>query len=1498
MRNRILLSIAILSAFSYTTQPAKAQITPDGSTATQVNGNVVSPTGSGTVNGDNLFHSFNQFNVPQSGTVFNTGNSNVNGAQINNIINRVTGDTPSSILGTIQSRQAFPNANLYLINPNGIVFGQNARLDIGGSFHANTGTGLTFSNNQTLSVDKNSTIFPSGDPQSIQFAVNQPAGIINQGNLQVDAGKNITLTGGSVINTGTLTAPSGNISLTSVAGNTVVELRSPNAVLGLTVSAGGLSPTWNGKITDLPNLAALLTGQVPEANQVVVKPDGSLALVTAPVAGDLSVTNGTTVVSGKLDASSALGTGGNIGIFGVQVGLVKARVDASGLTGGGTVLIGGDLQGKGIVPNALRTFIDANSSIDVSAILWGEGGKAIVWADQSTRFLGTIMANAGAISGNGGFVEVSGKESLDYRGSVSTLALNGKIGTLLLDPTDLNVIFTTGSGDFTSLTEVDQFADPDVGGNTIAANLINASASNVILQATRDINFNTSIGIAIFGVGLTAQAGRDINFSDSISTNGGAINFLAGRNITGSNLTGNLSASSLANAGNISLTAGGNIRVNSLQAVSLSFGNGGNVTVQASGNIQTTGTSTVVGNTYSIVSNASSVGNAGNISLTSTNGAIDVSSGRVHAVATIGNSGNITFNAFGNITTGAGIFPFAAVASYISTGGSGNAGSISFTTTAGSIDTSQGYVDASGNNITFRAAQNITTQLLNAVGINVGDVGGIISLVSTGGSIDTSIGSGVVRVDATNGSAGSILIQAAGNIKTGLINAQPSTGNGGKIQIISGGSIDATLGAITANGSNGNAGSIFLQSFGNITTGQLTAGVLTGVGNAGQITLISNNGAINTSASTVRARTLSGVNGFGGSINFQASGNINTGEILATGSLGGGTVNLTSSGSIIANSGSIDTSSTGGNGGRIKLVATNSITTNALISSSNVGAGGSISLDPIDNIVFGYADTSGATQGGDFRAFTSGGNIRAIAINPTTFGSCIGSSICTAGGTGGFIFIRHGGLNPFTIGDASVNGTLGTVTSGTSILELGRIIPVGTSIFFQGNIAVAPSGNVVLEPPPVIDILQIPEVIEQKLLGIRDVLKKQVDLEFQKGNLAAAFDLIERAYVSELEVFTGSTLKVKPIDIENAQNILSDVAKRTGSAAVLIYPVILSDRLEIMVIPPKDKGKPFNVSTRAASERVMNDVLAEYRSDLRDPTSNDYLPNAQKLYNWIMRPIDAELQARKIDTVVFVMDSGLRVIPPGALHDGKQFLIERYAAVNIPALRVTRLEDRDRKNTRILAMGLTESVGGFSALPSVDVEIRTISSELFAGKPFLNKEFTVSNLQTQRSQTDFGIVHLGTHGKFVSDTDKDSFIQFWDSRLTLDRIPKLRFDSPVVEMLTLSACETAVGNNLGISGLAVESGARSVLASLWAISDAGTAPFMISFYKLFPKAQTKALALQQAQRSLLDGTVKIENGKIIGIEGLPAISLPAGNNSINLRHPFFWSPFVLVGNWL
>ncbi|MEE3718346.1 CHAT domain-containing protein [Tumidithrix elongata RA019] len=1346
MRTSFLLFLAIISVFTLeigletlvlgSAQTVQAQTVPDGSTATQVNGNAIAPIGSGTVNGGNLYHSFNEFNVPQSGVVFNTGNSSVNGAEVQNIINRVTGSNPSAVLGTIESRQAFPNANLYLVNPNGVVFGQNARLDIGGSFHATTGTGLGFDNGQTFNADKNSLNFPSGDPKSIRFAIAQPAGIINQGNLSVDSGKSITLTGGSIVNTGTLTAPGGNIALTSVAGNSQVELRSPDAVLGLQVTSNAVPSNWSGKITELPKLAELLTGKVTEANQVVVKADGSLALVANPASTDIPVTNGMTIVSGLIDVSTpSLGKGGVIGIFGEKVGLANAQLHASGLNGGGTVLIGGDFQGKGIVPNAQQTYVSANSLIDANALFTGNGGRVVIWADQSTQFLGNISAKGGTQSGDGGFVEVSGKQNLDYKGIVNTLAPNGKIGTLLLDPTNI----TISNAGVDLLTNSSPFGNNAPSPNpSIAPALINASATNVVLQATQSITFVDPVAIAAAGDSLTAQAGNSININASISTNGGAVTLSANDNTAGT-ATG---------AGNIFVSSGSTIATN---------GGAIGLTVQGTGG-------------FINISGASTLNSGG---------------------------GTINFS-----TSGAGI-----------------------SIAGGTINSNGGDISINGTNTT---------------------------------------GTGVALAGATNNIN-------SGSGKIAITGVSGGTGDG--IKIAANTTLQSTTGAIALNGTSANGQGLSLQG--------------SGINSSGNISLI---------GSSISA---SGFNLTGaGAITLTSTRSINIGNITTSGN----SVNVTSNtDSIIA--GNIST--VGANGGNVTLKASTQIQTGSIDARGLTGSGGNVSIDPTGNIVIGSIDTSSATQGGNVSVITTGGNLRVLGL--TSSSSCGGASICTTGGSGGSVFIQHGGLNAFNIGNSSVNGTSGTIITGTSTLNIGTIIQVGNSTFTQGNISITPaaalipgqttnSGNSnVIQAPLKPSDLSIDDPIRLRILEIRDILKKRVDLLLLEDNLSAAFEVLEAGYVAELETFLERDLNAPPLTLEDGRQLLSDLSLRSGSVTALVYPIVLDDRIEILVIPPRDKGKPFRRYVKNVNPATVEAALIDYRSNLQDVNSQDYLKDAQQLYNWIMAPIDAQLKAAKIETLVFVMDVGLRVIPPAALHDGKQFLVERYASVNIPALRVTRLESRDRTNNRVLAMGLTEPIEGFAALPAAEVEVTTIGK---TGAIFLNREFTVDNLQNQRQSSRYSILHLATHGKFISDRVDGAYIQLWNSRLRLDQFPALRFDNPLVELMTLSACETAVGNNLGISGLSVESGARSVLASLWAVSDSGTAPLMISFYHNFPNELSKAIALQKTQLSLLRGEVKIEGGKITGVEGFPNLKVLEPTVNIDLKHPFYWSPFVLVGNWL
>ncbi|NKB17226.1 MAG: filamentous hemagglutinin N-terminal domain-containing protein [Pseudanabaena sp. CRU_2_10] len=233
-------------------QAALAQnITTDGTTSTLViNGNLVVPNGRGTVRGNNLYHSFDKFNVPESGVTFGVGNSRVDGLNIRNIINRVSGDNPSAIFGKIQSGRDFPNANFFLINPSGIVFGSNASLDIGKSFYATTAPTLGFASGEIFNSDLRNSSFPTTNPINVQFTVERPAAIINQGNLTVRSGENISLIAGSVVSTGSLKAPNGSVDLGAIAGNNTVILRSPGFVTGLEVRAGTLGQRWTGSITE------------------------------------------------------------------------------------------------------------------------------------------------------------------------------------------------------------------------------------------------------------------------------------------------------------------------------------------------------------------------------------------------------------------------------------------------------------------------------------------------------------------------------------------------------------------------------------------------------------------------------------------------------------------------------------------------------------------------------------------------------------------------------------------------------------------------------------------------------------------------------------------------------------------------------------------------------------------------------------------------------------------------------------------------------------------------------------------------------------------------------------------------------------------------------------------------------------------------------------------------------------------------------------------------
>jgi CHAT domain-containing protein len=296
------------------------------------------------------------------------------------------------------------------------------------------------------------------------------------------------------------------------------------------------------------------------------------------------------------------------------------------------------------------------------------------------------------------------------------------------------------------------------------------------------------------------------------------------------------------------------------------------------------------------------------------------------------------------------------------------------------------------------------------------------------------------------------------------------------------------------------------------------------------------------------------------------------------------------------------------------------------------------------------------------------------------------------------------------------------------------------------------------------------------------------------------------------------------------------------------------------------------------SADTLTEEVRELRRKLEKRTTREYLPHAQKIYDWLIRPLEADLASSAIDTLVFVPDGALRTIPMAALHDGKQFLIAKYAIGITPSLSLSDPRPIKREDMKVLAVGVTEAVQGFPALPNVAAELKELQT-LLKSQNLVDREFLAANLETKLKEEQFSIVHVASHGEFGNDVE-NTFLLTFDDKLSLDRVNQMvgvfRFRDDPLELLTLSACDTAAGDDraaLGLAGMAIKAGARSALATLWNINDEATVGLVLDFYReLKNPAISRVVALQRAQLKL------IENPRY--------------------EHPGYWSAFLMINNWL
>jgi CHAT domain-containing protein len=393
----------------------------------------------------------------------------------------------------------------------------------------------------------------------------------------------------------------------------------------------------------------------------------------------------------------------------------------------------------------------------------------------------------------------------------------------------------------------------------------------------------------------------------------------------------------------------------------------------------------------------------------------------------------------------------------------------------------------------------------------------------------------------------------------------------------------------------------------------------------------------------------------------------------------------------------------------------------------------------------------------------------------------------------------------------------------------------------------------------------------QLYLGLADLLLKRAATH--AGTPAGEADL--REVRATVELLKGAELA----DYFQDDCVAALKAKTTGIDSLgehtaAIYPIILPDRLEILVSLP-DGMKRYSVPVGAAE---LNEGVNSFRALLEKRTTNQYRRGAMKIHAWLIQPLEKDLQAQNIDTLVFVPDGALRTIPLAALYDGEDFLVARYAVATIPGLTLTDPRPLPREDIQLLAAGLTDSVQGFPPLPNVGPEIEQIHA-LYDGMVLENTRFTLANFEKDLGEKPYSIVHVASHGKFQKEAS-DTFLLTYDGKLSMDTLQgnmaSTTYRDQPVELLTLSACQTAVGDDkaaLGLGGVAVKAGARSALATLWYINDQASSILITDFYGDLKKpGVSKAKALQQAQLKLL--------------------------KDHRYDHPSYWSPFLLIGNWL
>jgi filamentous hemagglutinin family protein len=1534
------LRLCFLGLLAAPVQPVQAQtLTPavDG-TGTQIRqqGDRIDISG-GTRAEGNLFHSFEQFGLSRQQEA-----NFLADPEVQNILGRVVGGNASIIDGSLRITGA--DANLFLINPAGILFGPNAQLNLPAAFTATTASGLQFDQAWFDAMGTNHYADLVGDPNVFSFGTGASGAIVNMGELTVAPGQSLTLLGGTVINTGTLAAPGGEITVMAVPGEHRVKLSHSSTLLSLELETSTeAAPVLPFTPMALPEL--LTGGSLLHATGLRTASDGTVTLNGST----LPTQAGTTIISGQVEATAA----GQINLLGSTVGVIGADLNASGQTGGGTIRIGGDYQGRGIVPNADLTVV-TDSTIQADAIAQGNGGRVILWADGTTRFQGLITARGGDAGGDGGLVETSGATGLAVTGgAVDTSASNGRDGVWLIDPSDITI--TNGATSASGTTDFfSNLTGATIDADTIETALLTNNVSITTAGAgggNGDIFLNAPITSTTPGRTLTLTSRFIVPSFGSTITLGTASNLVF--NLNAVNPSPTLSAHEIEHAIEAIGTFTGTRMIN--------LGSGTYIAttpVQVNRDVAISG----VSNTDTIISGSNSsrlfqVAPA----VTATLQNLTLQDGRAPAGESGGaiyNEGNLTLqnsiltNNFAPLDGGAiesfsfGVAPRLTV---IDSTIANNTASVD-----GGAIFSNGIVDIAGSTITDNRAGTsgggIFSQgmLLLASSRLTGNTAGL-----DGGGIqqlgNVTVNDSVIANNTARDGGGIHLVQGDLTLTGSTIESNQATGFGGGIEVDGSGAAGTTT-ISNSQFLNNQAG----MSGGGIASNRTNALSITDSlfsGNAAQETgggiNHSNNSSLTVARSTFASNTAGRDGGglsnhgpaslinstFSGNSALQSGGGINNNSTLV---LDNSTVTLNQA----DNSGGIRNFTFGTAIGTIALqntiVAGNSATTapdvggtfndrgHNLIGITNGSTGFSTSslvgtaAAPLDAGLAPLADNGGATPThallDNSPARNAGNNTNAPATDQRQQPRILDGAI----DIGAFEADPVPPSLPPVISPV-ISPVVPPVVPGPTDPSPplpSPLTPPAVPLPLPPAVPRPNSSSLVSSSPPSLDRSQI-----DPLLSRRSPLSSPSEQAIP-GNSpldSTTFQHLEASLSQDYESYFDQT-KAPRLTLEQVQALLKQMQRERGIRTATIYAVFVSatettlepgplatlvrseqlnpeDQLELILVTADQPPRRFPVGVSRAQVTQQAKLFRMAVSDPADDLS--YRPLAQQFYQWLQEPLEAELEKNRITHLMYALDAGLRTIPIAAMMDDQRFAIERYGFSIIPSMALLTLRHPDQRLQRTLAMGANQ-FESLEPLPAVQTELNLIQQFSNRSELVLNENFTVNNMLALQARERPTILHLATHAQFNEGSPQQSFIQFWDRKLTLEQVKQLDWKQSDLSLLILSACTTALGSpdaELGFAGSAVVAGVDSTIGSFWTVSDVGTLALMSEFYGQLDRSLPLSEALRRSQLALAQGQVRITDATLITSQTQtplpPVISTAAAEV---FTHPFYWAAFTLVGS--